>query len=145
MRSALFATTLILLPLLAVAGDIHRWRDENGRISFGDKPPANVATEVVEVKPNVYASPTIETLAEPLVKEAPVVLYSAVWCGYCKQARNYFKAKAIPFVEYDVEKSDRGRRDYKRLRARGVPVILVGKQRLNGFDAASFERIYSGA
>ena len=69
-------------------------------------------------------------------------MYSTDWCGYCKQARQYFKKNKIDFVEYDIEKSRNVRRAYKKLGATGVPVILVGKQRMNGFSIAGFNRIY---
>jgi len=50
--------------------------------------------------------------------------------------------KGIRFTEYDIEKSSKGKRLYKNLGARGVPVILVGKKRMNGFSEAGFEKIY---
>jgi hypothetical protein len=48
------------------------------------------------------------------------------------------------FSEYDVDKSSKGKRDFKKLGGKGVPVILVGKQRMNGFSAGKFEKIYGG-
>ena len=70
-------------------------------------------------------------------------MYGTSWCGYCKKARRYFAAHGIPFKEFDVENSSKGKRDYEKLRAKGVPVILIGKKCLNGFSAASFESIYT--
>ena len=69
-------------------------------------------------------------------------MYSTTWCGYCKQARNYFQQNNIAFAEYDVEKSDKGKRDYKKMNGRGVPIILVGDKRMNGFSPGAFEKIY---
>lgn len=45
-------------------------------------------------------------------------------------------------VEYDVEKSSKGKRDFKRLGGTGVPIILVGQKRLNGFSWETFEKLY---
>lgn len=47
-----------------------------------------------------------------------------------------------PLTEYDIEKDAQARREYDALGARGVPVILVGKKRMNGFSAAGFEKLY---
>ncbi|MCU7918094.1 MAG: DUF4124 domain-containing protein [Candidatus Thiodiazotropha sp. (ex Epidulcina cf. delphinae)] len=124
------------------ADDIYRWRDETGKIHFGDRPPADAESESVTVKPNVYHSPSVERLEEGFTGGKKVVMYSASWCGYCKKARRYFKKNAISFEEYDVETSMRGKRDYKKLGRGGVPIILVGKHRLNGFSEASFSKIY---
>jgi glutaredoxin len=138
--AALIALTLA--APLAVAAGIHKWTDADGNVHFGDRPPWDAASEVVSVRPNVYESPSIEALADVLARPDTVVMYSTRWCGHCKRARQYFQANGIGFEEYDVETSAKGRRDYARLDAKGVPVILVGDQRLNGFSAEAFERVY---
>jgi glutaredoxin len=71
-----------------------------------------------------------------------VVIYSASWCGVCKKAKTYFRRNGIPFTEYDIEKGTRAKRMYKKLGATGVPVIIVGRKRMNGFSEAGFNRIY---
>jgi glutaredoxin len=70
-------------------------------------------------------------------------MYSTVRCGYCRKARAYFKANGIAFTDYDVETSDKGRQDYRRMGARGVPVILVGDQRMMGFSESAFASLYA--
>ncbi|MFT5419606.1 MAG: glutaredoxin-like YruB-family protein [Candidatus Endobugula sp.] len=69
-------------------------------------------------------------------------MYSTAWCGYCKKARKYFTSKGIAFIEYDIEKNARAKRDYDALGGKGVPVILVGKKRMNGFSPQGFDRLY---
>lgn len=73
-----------------------------------------------------------------------VVMYGATWCGYCAAARAYFDRHSIPYTEYDVEKSARGRRDYQQLGGGGLPIIQVGDSSLRGFDAARFSALYYG-
>ena len=132
----------LMAPLLGNSAEIHQWKDADGNVHFGDKPPSSVESTVVAVKPNVYASPSIEKNELGGSADRKVILYSAVWCGYCKKARNYFNANNIPYKEYDVEKSRKGMRDYKKLKAKGVTVILIGQRRLNGFSESSFKSIY---
>ncbi|MBK9425870.1 MAG: hypothetical protein IPN63_00155 [Gammaproteobacteria bacterium] len=69
-------------------------------------------------------------------------MYSTVRCGYCRKARAYFKANGIAYTDYDVETSNKGRQDFQRMGARGVPVILVGDKRLNGFSDSAFASLY---
>lgn len=71
-----------------------------------------------------------------------VVMYATSWCPYCQQARNYFRQQGIPYVEHDIEKDAAARRAYKDFGGRGVPVIFVGKRRMNGFSVEGFNRIY---
>ena len=127
----------------ASAADIYQWRDQDGRMHFGDRPPSDTQSTVLKVKTNVYTSPNIEALSKTLGRaEQQVVMYSSSWCGYCRKARDYFNSHNVAFSEYDIETSEKGQQDYEQLGARGVPVILVGEQRLNGFTPAAFESIY---
>ncbi len=141
MKLIVLITTLIFT--ISVSAEILKWTDSDGRVHFGDKPPAGAETSIVEVRINTYESPNIEALQEILNPKDKVVMYSADWCGVCKKAKKYFRANNIPFKDYDIDKSSKGKKDYKKLGAKGVPVILVGKKRLNGFSAATFDSIYN--
>jgi glutaredoxin len=77
-------------------------------------------------------------------QKAEVKMYATSWCPYCAKARAYFARRNIAYVEVDVEKPE-GRAEYQRLGARGVPVILVGTQRMNGFSEARLSQILSEA
>ena len=37
-----------------------------------------------------------------------VTVYSASWCGVCKQAKAFLREEGIPFVDKDVEKDHEG-------------------------------------
>lgn len=137
-----FLILFVLALSPALHAEIHKWRDENGTLHFSDKPPVDIESEVIVVEPNVYAQPTIEEVSVDLASNGKVVMYSTTWCGYCRKAREYFRTNKIAFKEYDVETNAKGKRDYKRLNASGVPVILVGKKRLNGFSEKKFDAIY---
>lgn len=138
-----------LLVLITISGllasscalsEIYRWVDDNGKVQFSDRPSAAHAVDRVEVRVNTYQSTSYETSDVDVGQE--VVMYSADWCGVCKKARRYFRENGVPFTEYDVETSAKGKAGYRKLRGKGVPIILVGKQRMNGFSAKGFERLY---
>lgn len=132
---------LLCVLLSASAGaEIFRWVDEGGAVHFGDRPPSERAAEQVELRINTYTAVSYESSA--IDTGTRVVMYSTTWCGYCKKARRYFESHAIPFTEYDVERDAAARRAYQKLGARGVPVILVGKRRMNGFNEEGFRRLY---
>lgn len=61
------------------------------------------------------------------------------------RSREYLARRGIAYTEYDVEKSDIGKTEYRRLNGRGVPVILVGNQRMDGFSAEKLERMLANA
>ena len=78
-------------------------------------------------------------------QKAEVKMYATSWCPYCAKARAYFARRGIAYVEVDIEKSREGRAEYDRLGARGIPVILVGQQRMNGFSEARLSQILTDA
>lgn len=138
---------ILVFSGIAVA-EVYKWVDSNGRLHYSDVPPENVNAKKLDIKINSIEAVSVERNAlptEPLSGKAgkkTVVMYSTEWCGYCKIAAKYFRKQGIPFKEYDVEKSSKGKRDYKRLKGNGVPIILIGKSRMNGFSQARFDQLY---
>ena len=63
-----------------------------------------------------------------------VVLYATEWCGYCRKARRFLQENDIPFVEYDIEKSAEGRRQYEALNGRGIPLLKVKGTVIRGYS-----------
>ena len=141
-QGAGFVACTLFLCSLAVNAGIYKWVDETGKVHFTDSPPDDIKSEEVELRINTYTSVEIKPLIERLGKEDKVVMYSATWCRMCKKAKNYFRENNIPYVSYDVEKSRTGKMDFKLLRGKSVPIIIVGGKRMNGFTAAKFDRLY---
>lgn len=142
----LTACTAGLLFACTSLAQIYQWTDEKGNRHFGDRPPRDAAHEAVRLRNiNTFRSVSTDELPEWAKSgNREVIIYTAGWCGICKQATQYFRDTGIPYREYDIEKSDRGRRDFTRLKARGVPVILVGDKRMNGFSSRRFQALYDG-
>jgi len=140
----------LLLPVSAGSGELYKWVDDKGNTHYGDKPPKKAELEKitgvissftsVNVEPFKYNPALVTSGAKS--KSKSVIMYSTSWCGYCKKARKHFERNNIPYQDYDIEKSKKAAQDYKRLNGRGVPVILIGKRRMNGFSAGTFDNIY---
>lgn len=126
----------------AALAQVYTWVDDQGQTHFSDRAPNNQQAKAVEIKINSYTSSSIGENTELPADSRKVVMYSTSWCGYCKKARNYFKQQNIAFVEYDIETSVKGERDYKKLKGKGVPIILVGNKRMNGFSTEGFNQLY---
>ncbi|MBI2289335.1 MAG: hypothetical protein HYU73_03160 [Betaproteobacteria bacterium] len=50
--------------------------------------------------------------------------------------RSYYK---FSYVEYDIEASAQSLANFRALNGRGVPLIVVGDKRMQGFSPKSFE------
>ena len=142
----LFAALLLALPVIA-SGQVYRWTDEAGRVHYGDKPPADRKAKAVQDRISSYDGAAQVTQLRAATGNgttagqgsAQVVLYSAVWCKYCRQAKAYFAQRGLRYEERDVEASPGARREYDQLGGRGVPVILVGRQRMDGYSQGRLE------
>lgn len=73
--------------------------------------------------------------------KSPVIMYSTRWCPYCHKAREYFKRHQFSYVEYDIEASATNLDNLRALNGNGVPLILVGNRRMQGFTPQSFEAL----
>jgi len=134
--------SLLFLCSYSSNAEIYKWIDEQGKVHFTDNPPNNKPAEEIKLQINTYSSVEIKPLVERLGKKDKVVIYSAEWCGICTKAKQYFRKNNIAYISYDVEKSRTGKMDFKLLRGKSVPIIIIGKQRMNGFSASRFDRLY---
>lgn len=160
--------TGILLALLLMASsswaDTYRWVDDKGVITFKDYPPP--ASKKRKVKVKVYSDtnfappssrqststpatgsdkPSETQVAQPTPQQnerftGTVELYVTSWCGYCKQAAAYMKSRNIPFVAYDIEKDSSAKQRHAELGGRGVPLIIIGKNKMSGFSPETLEQ-----
>ena len=77
------------------------------------------------------------------VPQADVVLFSAVWCGYCTKAKAYLAGKAIAYREMDIDTSAGALAYAQAGGQRGVPLLLAKGKRVVGFSAAAYDAVLS--
>jgi glutaredoxin len=134
------AAALVSLPAFA---QLYKWTDDKGVIHYSDKAPPRGTAKTVDVGVNSYSgAAAVSTTGAPSAAagaKAPVKMLATAWCGYCARARAYLNSRGISFQELDVEKSAQGKQEYRALKGRGVPIILVGDQRMNGYDQGRLE------
>lgn len=138
----------VLVASLHAGAGIYKWTDAQGHVHYSDDPPPEAKAQQVKVKINSIQGPAVvSTIGNPSAAKAKdkVRIYTAVWCGYCKRAKAHLTAKGVPYDEMDVETSERGRSEFAQLGGRGVPVILVGSQRMDGFDANGLDAMLATA
>ena len=73
---------------------------------------------------------------------ATVKVYSTPWCTYCKMAKEYFTDKKVAFTEYDVSVDEKaGKEMLDTSKQSGVPVIMIDKEMVIGFDKERINKI----
>jgi glutaredoxin len=68
-----------------------------------------------------------------------VVLFSAVWCAYCKQAKDYLASKAVAYREVDIDTKDGMVAFAQAGGQKSVPLLLANGRRVLGFSAAGYD------
>jgi len=74
-----------------------------------------------------------------------VQIYTTKSCGYCKLLRRYLNARGIPYADYDIETNRDARLAFEAAGAQGVPLVVIGGQRIQGFNPVAIERALDAA
>jgi glutaredoxin len=144
------AVSAIALLCLGTAGaQVYKWKDDKGVTHYSDQPPpsSTPARTRVEVKSFATGGAAVELppeLAEA-VRNRPVTLYTMADCGGCSSGRAMLMARGIPFREKTVTTAD----DQAALKKAGsngqLPLLLVGRSKLTGFEQGSWDGLLSDA
>lgn len=101
----------------------------------GSPPPPSQLSTPVESR-----APLPEPARPP---PAPVTLYSAVWCGYCRRAKAYLAEHHIAYFNVDIDTSD-GRAEFNGVGGGGVPLLMSGRKKVRGFKAEGYDAFFAG-
>ena len=82
----------------------------------------------------------------PGVGATPLVqVYTTRTCKYCKLLRRYLNVRGIAYAEYDIEANSAARLAFEASGGRGVPFVVIGAQRIHGFNPVAIETALSSA
>jgi glutaredoxin-like YruB-family protein len=155
MSTAFKRIALILLLISGTtvwAGSMYKWVDSDGVAHYSDGAPDESKHEGrVETRPATRndAATTPPQTPEPSGTQsrsapearptAKVEIYSASWCGYCQQTKNYFRRRGIPFTEYDVETDRQAAQRLRKYNPRGgIPVTVIDGKPIIGYAPKAF-------
>ncbi len=74
-----------------------------------------------------------------VIKHDNVILYATSWCGYCKKTREFLAENKIAYIEFDIEKSEEGRKQHKALDGNGVPVLDIRGTVIHGYSVKNMK------
>lgn len=85
---------------------------------------------------------TVATAAVTPAEGKEVVIFGTARCGYCIRARRYMDQHGIPYDDRDVDTNALYQQQMRALGARGVPMIVMGSSKMNGFSEPAFQKMY---
>ncbi|MDH3997215.1 MAG: DUF4124 domain-containing protein [Desulfuromonadales bacterium] len=163
----LLTCSLLVFPNADSSAQIYKWVDENGTTVFRDTPPPEgVTSEVVPSKTlsateyssehtpvaemdksqttsqGSKAAPSKTKQRKVAKKTFPKVnLYVTDWCGYCGQAKDFFRKNGVPYKVYDIERNKKAAKHFRKINPRGgVPVAEIGGKVYSGFSPAIYSK-----
>jgi glutaredoxin len=92
-------------------------------------------------RPLLQKGHVVPAMAVASAEQPEVVLYATSWCGYCKMTREFFAANGIRYTEQDIEQSSAALLQHKKLGGKGVPLIVVGDEVINGWNEQSLRHL----
>jgi glutaredoxin len=140
------AGLVLLLGATCAQAQMYRWVDDKGVTHFSDQPPPPNAKKVVQKEGGTgSADPSLPYELAEAVRNFPVTLYTSSSCGACDQGRSLLQARGIPYKEKTVSSDE----DHAMLAQAGsqgqVPLLLVGRNKLIGFEAEQWNGALSDA
>ena len=134
-RIVLLLSCLAVMPSGAQADELYRWVDAQGKVHYGDVPPADAA-QVTTIKSPAAAAPVEDLPYETrrAQQNFPVTLYAADNCAEaCNQARELLKKRGIPFSEKRLQTQEEIDAFKALSGSDSTPTLAVGKTFLKGF------------
>ena len=144
---AAFAAALALMAQAQT--NVYRWIDKDGKVHFSDTAPTDDAKEVSQKRmggggDEAAALPYATQVA---ARRNPVTLYSGNDCGeLCARGRELLDRRGIPYAEKDAQGNPADREALRKLvGSLVVPVLVVGDNKLTGYDEAAWQSVLDNA
>ncbi|NRF65500.1 glutaredoxin family protein [Aquincola sp. S2] len=154
MKTAL-ALFLIVWLSAAHAQTLYKSIGPDGKVVYSDRPPAegrvdktlqfeNLPSSAVPAATLSYVEQLKRMKQSALPPTNGLVLYSAAWCGYCRKAKAFLAGKGVSYQEIDIDTPDGKAAFAQAGGGRGVPLLLVNGQKIQGFSPEAYEFALAG-
>jgi glutaredoxin len=141
---------------LQASGSYYQYVDESGHVRFAasldavpetQRSTAGHPSEAAPAATRRAAALRADEAADTEPAKAEVVLYTTASCPYCKRAIAYLDQIGQDYVNKNVEHDDEARGEYLKLTSGrpGVPVIVVGKQWMQGWSQDRLDQMLADA
>ncbi len=131
----------------AGAAQLYQWKDAQGRMVYSDQPPPPSARSAQQKSFKGNVIDDNESYVAKIAREKyPVTLYASA-CGVpCDMARQLLAERGVPYSSKDPQASAEAQADLRKLTGNlSVPVIVVGVDRIDGFEAGQWQAMLDRA
>lgn len=143
------------LAMLGAATDVtaqtvYRIVGADGKVTFSDKPPANVeqgkvTSTGVGAKVDASGGTALPFELRQVVSKYPVTLYTTSKCAPCDTGRSMLIARGVPFVERTVNTPEDSAYLQRLTGDTSLPYLTVGSQRIRGLSDIEWNQYLDAA
>jgi glutaredoxin len=135
------AVCLAVASAPLAAAQLYQWKDAQGRTVYSDQPPP---PSVKNAQQKSFKGNVIEVgesfSAKTAREKFPVTLYASDCGPPCDQARQLLAERGVPFSNKDPQANPAVRTELEKLTGRlNVPVLLVGSDKIDGFETGQWQ------
>jgi glutaredoxin len=146
LNTAPTALALLLVASTALAQNVYRQVDKNGKISFSDQPStASAQPAAPRTGASSVAAPSLPYELRQVMQRYPVTLYTGDECSPCGAARSMLTTRGVPFEERTVKSNDDVAALQKLSGQASLPLLTIGSQQLRGFSDGEWSQYLDAA
>ena len=139
--SWIVVATMALAATHASAGQLYQWKDAQGRTVYSDQAPPASAQQSQQKAFNGSVIERGEPYALRIAREKhPVTVYLSPCGAPCDSARQLLSERGVPHAVRDLQTDEAAREALQKLTGKlNVPVLVVGSEKIEGYDAARWQ------
>jgi len=128
---AAMAASLLAAGPAAGADKMYKWVDENGNVTYQDRPPPGESGQVQTIDQSSSQAPA-RGAAFP---DVDITLYSIPECDACDLVRKLLSERGLPFAEKDADGDAEVQAELKEVAGvLSVPVLAIGDEAITGYN-----------
>ena len=148
--TALLLGSAALVCALGAQAQVYRIVGPDGKVTFSDKPPANVQQGKVATTGTGAAAAASSNGSLPfelrqIVTKYPVVLYSAAQCVPCDSGRALLTSRGVPFSERTIITNEDRAALQRQMGDTSLPYLTIGGQRIRGMSESEWTQYLDAA
>lgn len=161
--------TLLFISFFATGQTLYKSVGRDGKVTYSDRPiadgrvektlraqdlpntaipertPAEIAALQKSAKPSLVSNagtlPPVKSATLSVSPNSGVLLFSATWCGYCRQAKAFLAQHGIGYNEKDIDTAE-GKLAFAQAGGGGVPLLLTKGTAVRGFNRESYDALF---
>jgi len=129
------------------AAQLYQWKDAQGQTVYSDQQPPPSVRNSQQKAFKSTSSDAGESYATRTAREkSPVTLYANACGAPCDLARQLLNNRGVPYSNKDPQANPEAQAELQKLTGRtSVPVIVIGKDKIDGFETTQWQTALDNA